>query len=99
MANKKRMISYDVLMKHLDSCIKEGKGLVKSICVAIKCFVEQMPAVDAVEVVRCKDCMYWNSETGFCCKHSRFYHGGLDWDMFNDDDSCSYGERKSNGES
>ena len=49
MANEKRLISYDVLIKHLDSCIKEGKGLFKSVCVAIKCFVEQMPTVDAVD--------------------------------------------------
>ena len=51
MAAKERMISYNVLMKHLDSCIKEGKGLFKSVCVAIKCFVEQMPPVDAAPVV------------------------------------------------
>ena len=47
MATEKRLIYYDVLIKHLDSCIKEGKGLFKSVCVAIKCFVEQMPTVDA----------------------------------------------------
>lgn len=51
MANEKRLISYDVLMTHLDSCIEQGKGLFKSVCVAIKCFVEQMPTVEAVEVV------------------------------------------------
>ena len=51
MANEKRLISYDVLIAHLDSCIEQGKGLFKSVCVAIKCFVEQMPTVDAVEVV------------------------------------------------
>ena len=50
MANEKRLISYDVLIAHLDSCIEQGKGLFKSVCVAIKCFVEQMPTVDAVEV-------------------------------------------------
>lgn len=55
------------------------------------------PTVDAVEVVRCKDCKCWDSETGFCDKHSRFYHGGLDWDMFNDDDFCSQGERRTDG--
>jgi hypothetical protein len=52
MANEKRLISYDALIAHLDSCIEQGKGLFKSVCVAIKCFVEQMPTVDAVEVVR-----------------------------------------------
>lgn len=58
--------------------------------------IDSQPTVDAVEVVRCRDCKFWDSETGFCDKHSRFYHGGLDWDMFNDDDFCSYGERKLN---
>ena len=53
-------------------------------------------AMDALknEPVRCKDCKCWDSETGFCYKHSRFYHGGLDWDMFNDDDFCSQGKNK-----
>lgn len=56
MANEKRMISYDVLIKHLDSCIKEGKGLFRATLVAVKCFVVQMPTVDAVEVIRCEHC-------------------------------------------
>ena len=51
MANEQWLIDANVLMEHLDSCINESKGLVKSLCVAIKCFVEQMPTVDAVEVV------------------------------------------------
>ena len=54
MADEKRLISYDVLIAHLDSCIEEGKGLFKSVCVAIKCFAEQMPTVDAVEVEKYK---------------------------------------------
>lgn len=53
MANEKRLISYDALIAHLDSCIEQGKGLFKSVCVAIKCFVAQMPTVDAV-VLPCK---------------------------------------------
>lgn len=56
-----------------------------------------IPAVDAVEVVRCKDCRHWNEETGFCNLHSHFSMDGLDWDVFNDDDFCSLGERKSGG--
>lgn len=53
-------------------------------------------AMDALknEPVRCKDCKFWDKETGFCDKHSRFYHGGMDWDMFSDEDFCSQGERK-----
>ena len=51
MANEKRLIDADVLLKHLTNCIETTKGLFRSVCVAIKCFVEQMSTVDAVEVV------------------------------------------------
>ncbi len=55
--------------------------------------IQRIPEVDAVRVVRCRDCKFWDSETGFCEKHSRFYHNKLEWDMFNDDDFCSQGEK------
>ena len=45
--------------------------------------VEEMPTVDAVEVVRCKDCIAHN-----LCKFEQYQ--GLDG-------FCSYGERKCNG--
>ena len=50
--------------------------------------IETEPTVDAVEVVRCKDCEGWESKLGrygFCeyfNKHKHF------------DDFCSYGERR-----
>ena len=59
---------------------------------AIACVENQKEAV-----VRCKDCRHWNEETGFCNNNSKFYHDGLDWDMFNDDDFCSLGERRIDG--
>ena len=46
-----RLIDADALIEHLDRCIAESKGLMRSVCVAIKCFVQQMPTVDAVPVV------------------------------------------------
>ena len=51
--------------------------------------IKTAPTVDAVEVVRCKDCKYHEhtSVTGF--EHCRLY--GLTM-RFND--FCSYGERK-----
>ena len=85
MENKKRLIDANVLMEHLERCIEEGKGLFRAVCMAIKCFVEQMPTVDAVEVVRCKDCKH--NKDGFCVG----YHAQHD---IMPDDFCSYGERK-----
>ena len=54
--------------------------------------------VDAVEVVRCRDCKHWDSETWFCDNHSTVGHHGLEWNMFSEDDFCSYGERKDGDE-
>ena len=33
---------------------------------AIKGVIDESPTIDAVEVVRCKDCKYWHSNTEFC---------------------------------
>ena len=48
MENIKRLIDANALMEHLERCIEEGKGLSRAILVAVKCFVVQMPTVDAV---------------------------------------------------
>ena len=56
--------------------------------------LREAPTVDAVEVVRCRDCKHWDSETWFCDIHSTFGHHDLEWNMFSEDDYCSYGERK-----
>ena len=56
--------------------------------------IKQVPTVDAVEVVRCMDCAYWDkaksNKKGFLiCPAS-----GME---ITADDFCSYGERKDNG--
>lgn len=51
------------------------------------------PTVDAVEVVRCKDCIYQNKlkvTGGVLCDHKK----GLMSTKLKDDDFCSYGERR-----
>lgn len=85
-----RMIDADTLRSNIDCCDIETYNDKLTIIEQIN----EAPTVDAVEVVRCKDCKHWNSETGFCNMNSHFSMYGLDWDMFNDDDFCSYGERK-----
>ena len=52
-------------------------------------------ANDVVPVVRCKDCKYWSAEMGWCDLNS--YYDGDEWNMFHEEDFCSYGERKDNG--
>lgn len=52
--------------------------------------VEDMPEVDAVEVVRCKDCKWYAHEGdyAFCDNYSSLM------DHVGDETFCSYGERK-----
>ena len=47
-----------------------------------------------VEVVRCKDCKHYHTELGWCDINSTFIKEHSEWRMFNDDDFCSYGERR-----
>lgn len=59
---------------------------------AIDTIVDNAPTVDAVEVVRCKDCKY--------SKHLKQYPKVNTWKctltdvVYRADDYCSYGERK-----
>ena len=54
--------------------------------------VVDFPTVDAVEVVRCKDCEEWNRHCGVIdspnghCSHLEITTNGYDY--------CSYGERR-----
>ena len=53
--------------------------------------IEDAPTVDAVEVVRCKDCRYW-IESSRCCDNDVYT-----WYTFSpntyEEDYCSYAER------
>ena len=50
--------------------------------------IEDAPAADVVEVVRCRDCKHWEHEedVDFVCKRHYGYRLSTDF--------CSYGERK-----
>ena len=69
----------------------------------LKNLIQKLPTVDAVEVVRCKDCTFWTYEGigsstmkrfGSCAK---WYPFGNEQHSCYYDDFCSYGERKDNG--
>ena len=53
--------------------------------------LKALPSADAVEVVRCKDCKHYVSRESVCKLHSNNYEPPVSMD---DDDYCSYGERK-----
>ena len=87
MANEKRLIDANALTKQM--CRACNNECCEEPCEPGECFiydaVDNAPTVDAVEVVRCKDCIRLQEEDGFC----------VAWEGFvRDDDFCSYGERR-----
>ena len=89
MENEKRLIYADDLLSALrDDLSINGKNFAR-----VRRHIENAPTVDAVEVVRCKDCdWYREHEDGICvnphCTKS-FYGCRVRTDHF-----CSYGERR-----
>ena len=78
--NEKRLIDANALRSYMDECSKESRfrvyyGYATS-------FIDSAPTVDAVEVVRCKDCKH-RYEDSWC-------------EYVDDDDNfyCARGERK-----
>lgn len=52
--------------------------------------LSRVPTVDAVEVVRCRDCRWWHDWSGECYAKEAQGFGHL-WEA---DDYCSFGEWK-----
>ena len=70
-------------------------GFSDGISAAIK-ELEAFPTADVVEVVRCKDCKHYDKEYHQCKLHSeepdQYYTGFIFCTQ--EDDFCSYGERR-----
>lgn len=60
----------------------------------VKRIIKIQPEVDAVPVVRCKDCKYWNTEHAYC-------EGVGNWfgmvDEWSENGFCYKGERRTDG--
>lgn len=76
-----RQIYYS-LIDYVDKAICKGE---LGTYARVKRIVEEAPAVDAVEVVRCKDCVYRDGTPG---------QPNILCYQMHDDDFCSYGERR-----
>ena len=87
------VISREAVKKELEELIRarrnwlsDGSGEIRGIEVAY-CAIDGFPTVDAVEVVRCKECVE-NDAQNWCWKFGYTMHDG---------DFCSFGERKTDG--
>lgn len=87
MATKKRLIDANACLHDMcERCNTENEGCP---CEPTDCFIYNVivnaSTVDAMEVVRCKDCAYYN---GRYCTES------ADWKAMHPNGFCSEGERK-----
>ena len=85
----KRLIDADALLEKMKRTIRYFDVVFD---------VEEMPTVDAVEVVRCRKCKHWKpsgSKAGNSFSDME-YIGGCEFTNYyrTESDFCSYGERK-----
>ena len=90
-SSEKRLIDANALISYIDECSQESRfrvyyGYAKS-------FIDDAPTVDAVPVVRCRDCKYHEDThvTGF--EHCCLYDLTMRYNDF-----CSYGKRDGGAE-
>lgn len=79
-------IKRETVINHLDACMDT---IWKPEIVALKCFVEGIPAADVAPVVHCRECKH--HVAGYCC---RDINGRTNMFRMFDNDFCSYGERR-----
>ena len=111
MATEKRLIDANVVLaKKFTTGLSDASGNYYGYAdVVFADDIENAPTVDAVEVVRCKDCMWsrpkdhrepTDTPRELICQCFKHHHIPAPWGArmaVNPDDFCSYGERKSDG--
>ena len=88
MADEKRLIDANALIKEANVEGTYGYVDIKQIADA--------PTIDAIPVVRCRECKHWHKETLFC--DYTLYGEAQEHVNWYADDFCSYGERKDSEE-
>lgn len=94
MANEKRLIDINKVINSMQKCL-DGASDKNSVAYLtfeglIEC-MKQEPTVDAVEVVQCKNCKHYDGKW-HCWRN--YKPGMRGADMVDEEDFCSYGERR-----
>ena len=90
-SNEKRLIDANAFLKDILTA-GIGKTIIEYSESDIGYMIRKRPTVDAVPVVRCRDCKHWHKETLFCDYTT--YGEAQERVNWYADDFCSYGERK-----
>ena len=91
MANEKRLIDANAFLKDILTA-GIGKTIIEYSESDIGYMIRKRPTIDAVEVVRCRECKHWLKDVTVCsgfvgrCDFANYMVGANGY--------CSYGERK-----
>lgn len=94
-----RLIDADALDLRLEALMKRymslGRQGVAEDYNFVRTVISVAETIDAVEVVRCKDCRYYKQETKGDCFRCNVFTGSYELGFpTEEDDFCSYGEKK-----
>ena len=74
---------------------RSGLRFDEDLVVSLMMEIEEQPTVDAVPVVRCKDCKHWNQDEVFKTSSCRISYDEKGFEKQTDADFfCGYGKRK-----
>ena len=86
-------IEYISKQDAIDIASEDGKKI-PTLAIRIMNDIKAIPAADVAPVVRCRNCARLN-RNGYCTRFQNNISGiATSWFMPDDDDFCSYGERK-----
>lgn len=93
---EKRLIDANALYDKVEKKYKVSSGIVHSGYREVLDMICDAHTVDAVEVVRCKDCKWLDPIKQECCGNIvTGNEGGADFTInFEENDFCSFGERR-----
>lgn len=92
-----RLIDLDELLKfpiRIDHCDKENGN--ENFVLGIECvieYAEELPTIDAVPVVRCKDCNSYHRPSNWPAEYTKGQCRVME-KRVHPDDFCSFGERR-----
>ncbi len=85
---------HDEVISSGDAVMIAWVGGARSVFSETKLTLEKMPTIDAVEVVRCKDCKYYLNSNETCGLIDTRLHSYLTDKVWTEDSFCSWGERR-----
>ena len=93
-----RLIDADSLIEDLELLAKHEESFRQSVILGVTHTIKARGTIDAVKVVRCKDCKHYKYRMCELIGNimDGYYHGTFD--VKRPDDFCSYGVKKGGGE-